>query len=109
MNGAAPKGILQYTDKQITDLHQRVAHDSTKAGYPVTPSQVNPDHRSLLEEIEKTLGDLQHDITHVTNATMSGDESAKIRIAQDRVPTSIFAKRGLKRRLLEKVGLRKAA
>lgn len=95
MEAPAPTEILHRVDEQTEDLHKAVATEATNAGYPATPQSVNPDDQSALEVIGEKLSDMGHDVTHVAT-TVTGDETAKIRIAKEKVPTSIAAGRWFK-------------
>jgi len=102
MAGPAPTEFLQHTKDRDEKLNKEIANNSTKAGHPVTSQSVNPSDESELDNIREMFGDIQHDAIHVATTTVNPEDSAKIRIAKEKAPTSIAVGRWLKRKLLKK-------
>ena len=109
MSDAGPKEI-EYVDQQTSNLHKDVAKASTKAGYPVTASDVNAqDHSPLIkikQVIEDGFGDKMGDAVHVltTSGTLLGGEESNTftRTTDDEKVISIAQKRNQMRQLKKK-------
>lgn len=96
MDGSVPKEVLQYTDSDTTALHKGVAQDSTRAGHPVSPVEVNPNDNSELENIKDILGKTAVHVVH----SVSGEGSIHIDTTPGPRGLSLLKSRG--RKLLKK-------
>lgn len=98
MDGSAPKEVLQYVDEQDRQAHEVIATESTKAGYPITASDVNSARGdSHLEDIrdllEKTAG-------HLSSSVGSQGSSTYVETAPGhRVAALLRGKLRLKKRI----------
>jgi len=94
---------IQSVEQTTNDLYRKVSAELNQAGHTATPSSVNPQDQSPLEEIKKAVGDTTHVVETSFEELVGGtSDTTYVRTAGGKIPVLIAAARRLKGRFFKK-------